>query len=134
MFLGVVCHHISDLCSPVHVGHKLNVKSLGYPTLSKFHNKVERDILRFQTRSTIDISKPKVIKISDKYFWKIAKETYFDSFLKLHENYSKKDKMLLIDMTSKALSNAVKHTVNVWHTILHKTKMVERKWSMQPLI
>ena len=134
MFLGIACHHIADLCSPVHVGYNINVNSLGYPSLSKFHNKVERDIFRFQNKSTINISKPKTIKISDKYFWKIAKETYNNSFLNLHRIYTQKDEQSIIDMASQTVSCAVYHTTNVWHTILFKTKMTERKWSMQPLI
>ena len=40
----------------------------------------------------------------------------------------------MIDISSQVVSNAVKHKTDVWHTILHKTKMTERKWTMQALI
>ena len=134
MFMGITSHHIADLCTPVHVGHKINFKDLGYPSLSKFHNKVERDIFRFQNQSSLKFSKPKLIELSDNYFWNIAKDTYKNIFLKLETDYHKKDNQPIIEMSSQVVSNAVKHTINVWHTILYKTKMTERKWSMQPLI
>lgn len=134
MFLGITSHHIADLCTPVHVGHKINFKDLGYPSLSKFHNKVERDIFRFQKQSFLQFSKPKLIEFSDNYFWNIAKDTYKNSFLKLESYYQKKDKQFIIEMSSQVVSNAVKHTANIWHTILYRTKMTERKWTMQPLI
>ena len=134
MFLGITSHHIADLCTPVHVGHKINFKDLDYPSLSKFHNKVERDIFRFQNQSSVKISKPKIIKISENYFWSIAEETYKSGFLNLEAYYKKKDKQSIINMSSQVVSNAVKHTTNVWHTVLYRTKMTEKQWSMQPLI
>ncbi len=126
MFLGIISHHIADLCTPVHVGHILDLNSLGYLSLPRFHNKVERDILRFQNESTINIPKPKIIKISDKYFWDIAQETYTNNFLHLHKIYKRKNKQSIIDMASQTVSNAIYHTTNVWHTILTKTKMAEK--------
>ncbi|MBI9055115.1 MAG: hypothetical protein JEY96_14935 [Bacteroidales bacterium] len=134
MFIGITSHHIADLCTPVHVGHKIDFKALGYSSLSKFHGKVERDIFRCQNQSLIKLFKPKIVKLSSKYFWSIAKETHKNFFLDLPSLYNKKDTDLIIDMSSQILSNAVMHTSNVWHTILHNTKMLEKKWSMQPLI
>lgn len=134
MFMGITSHHIADLCTPVHVGHKIDFKALGYSSLSKFHNKVERDIFRFQNQSLIRLSKPKNIKLSSKYFWSIANETHENFFLHLPSLYRKKDTDSIIDMSSQILSNAVMYTSNVWHTILHDTQMIEKKWSMQLLI
>ena len=76
MFLGIISHHISDLCTPVHVGNTIDYKKLGYKSSSRFHNRVERDISRFSNRISICLPKPKTIKISKKYFWGIARETY----------------------------------------------------------
>lgn len=134
MFLGITSHHIADLCTPVHVGHKIDYKGLGYTSLSKFHNKVERDIFRFQNQASIKFSKLKLVEFSENYFWDIAKDTYQNIFLKLDEIYKSKDEQQIADISSKVLSNAVRHTTNVWYSILKKTKMTSKKWSMQPLI
>lgn len=134
MLMGITSHHIADLCTPVHVGHKIDYRNLGYSSLSRFHNKVERDIFRFQNKSSIKFSKPKLVELSNKYFWNIANDTYNNIFLKLEVVYKTKDEPSMIDISSQVVSNAVKHTTDVWHTILHKTKMTKRKWTMQPLI
>lgn len=134
MLMGITSHHIADLCTPVHVGHKIDYRNLGYSSLSRFHNKVERDIFRFQNKSSIKFSKPKLVELSDKYFWNIANDTYNNIFLKLEAVYKTKDEPSMIDISAQVVSNAVKHTTDVWHTILHKTKMTKRKWTMQPLI
>lgn len=134
MFLGITSHHIADLCTPVHVGHKIDYRNLGYSSLSRFHNKVERDIFRFQNKSSLKFSKPKIVDLSEKYFWNIANDTYKNLFLKLENIYRTKDELAITEVSSQVLSNAVKHTTDVWHTILHKTKLTDRKWTMQPLI
>lgn len=134
MFLGVVSHHIADLCTPVHVGHLINYKSLGFKTLSRFHNQVERDILKYERQCNVILPKLVLVKITRDYFWKIAEETYNNLFLKLPEIYNAKDDYSKVKMTSEVLYNAVKHTTLVWHTILAETKMTSKKWSMQPLL
>lgn len=134
MFIGICCHHIADLCTPVHVGHKINFESLGYSTLSKFHNKVERDIFRFQNQLSVKLPKPKRVELSEKYFWNIAKDTFDNSFLKLEQAYQYQDLECIIEISSLSISKAVMHTTNVWHTILQKTKMTNKKWSMEALI
>jgi|GEM_PF-2179446 len=134
MFLGIACHHIADLCTPVHVGHKIDLKKVGYPTLSRFHNKVERDIYRFQNKSYLKFSKPKLVDLSEKYFWNIANDAYENIFLKLENIYRTKDELAITEVSTQVLSNAVKHTTDVWHTILHKTKLADIKWTMQPLV
>lgn len=134
MFMGITSHHIGDLCTPVHVGHKIDYRNLGYSSFSRFHNKVERDIFRFQNKSFLKFSKPKLVDLSEKYFWNIANDTYKNIFLKLENIYSTKDELAITEVSSQVLSNAVKHTTDVWHTILHKTKLTNRKWTMQPLI
>ena len=61
--------------------------------------------------------------LSDEYFWNIVNDTYNNIFLKLEDVYETKNEPFMIDISSKVVSNAVKHTTDVWHTILHKTKM-----------
>jgi hypothetical protein len=134
MFLGITSHHIADLCTPVHVGHKINYESIGFSSLSRLHNQVERDILRCEREMSIRLSKPKIVKPTKSYFRSIAKDTYENSFVNLEEIYKKNNPADKIDMTSRIMSNAINHTANVWHTILSKTGMVKRKWSMQPLL
>lgn len=134
MFLGVVSHHISDLCTPVHVGHLINYKSLGFKTLARFHNQVENDIWKFERRCNIVLPKLVKVEINRDYFWNIAKDTYNNLFLKLPSIYNNKDDNPKVTMTSNILTNAIIHTSLVWHTILKETKMTTRKWSMQPLL
>jgi len=134
MLMGITSHHIADLCTPVHVGHKIDFRNLGCSSLSRFHNKVERDIFRFHNKSSMRFSKPKLVDLSEKYFWNIANETYNTIFLELYDIYKTKDEVSIIEISSQVISNAVKHTTDVWHTILHKTKMTNKKWTMQPLI
>jgi hypothetical protein len=134
MFLGVASHHISDLCTPVHVGHKMDFKRAGSSSQASFHRRVERDIGRYANRASIKLSKPRQIKLSVDYFWSIARDTYKNSFLRLEELYENREKEAIIEMTSQVISASVKHTANVWHTVLNSTGMLKRKWSMQPLI
>lgn len=134
MFLGITSHHIADLCTPVHVGHKIDYKGLGYSTLSKFHNKVERDILRYQNQSSLKFSMPSLVEFTENYFWDIANDTYKNGFLKLEKIYSEKNNEDIIEVSSKVISNAVKHTMDTWHTILFNTNITNKKWSMQPLL
>ncbi len=133
MFLGIASHHIADLCTPIHVGHKIDFKSLGYPTLSRFHSKTERDILRNHRQLRTKLAKPKMVDLTTEYFWDIARYTYENHFLKLEGIYRKGNTESILDMSSEIVSNAIRHTVNVWHTIMAKTGMTKQKWSMQPL-
>lgn len=134
MFLGIASHHIGDLCTPVHVGHKIDFKKAGAKSLPEFHKSVERDIVRFTRVAPIKLKKPKKISFSNKYFFDIAKETYESMFVCLEDIYIEGDTNKKIDMTSRVISNAVFHTASVWHTVLLKTGMKKRKWTMQPLI
>jgi len=134
MFLGVASHHIADLCTPVHVGHNIDFRSLGYSSLAHFHSRVERDISRFERRVSVKIPKPESIEFSDEYFWDIARDTFENTFVQLQALYSRDNEDALVDMVSKVISAAVRQTTNVWHTVLSSTKMTDRKWSMQPLL
>ncbi len=134
MFLGVASHHIADLCTSVHVGHKIDFNSLGFKSYSKLHARVERDICRLARRVPIRLSEPIDIELSKRYFWEIAVVSYNKTFLKLYDTYHHKDEDLLRDVVSEAISSAVIHTASVWHTVLKKSGMLERKWSMQPLL
>lgn len=134
MFLGIVSHHISDLCTPVHVGHKMDYLKAGSESQSAFHKKVERDIVRYSNQAKIRLSKPKKVSLSKKYFFNIAKDTYSSLFVKLEDIYGKNNVDGKVEMSSWIISNSVYHTASVWHTILLETGMKDRKWSMQPLL
>ena len=134
MFLGVASHHISDLCTPPHVGHKIDFEKIGFKTLKALHSKVEKDIDRYYSSATIKLSTPKKVKLSKRYFKNIAEDTYSKSFLNLDSVYKNNDQPKRIEMVSSVISNAVKHTTDVWHTILMETNMAEKDWSYQPLL
>lgn len=55
MFLGVASHHISDLCTPPHVGHKVEFKKIGFRSLKTLHSKIEKDIERYSNRVNIKL-------------------------------------------------------------------------------
>ena len=59
MFLGIASHHIGDLCTPVHVGHKMNYYRVKSRNKAAFHGRVERDIDRFARKVPILFYKPK---------------------------------------------------------------------------
>lgn len=134
MFLGIVSHHIADICTPVHVGHSMDFRSLGYRSLARFHRKVEEDIHRLQRMVKINMHKPKLAEFTKDYFWSIATNTYESYFTILPKLYHNKDQDAMLDMTSGVLSSAVRYTTDVWHTVLAKTNMTQRAWSMQPLL
>ena len=134
MFLGITSHHISDLCTPVHVGHKMDYLKAGSKSQSAFHKIIERDIVRYSNQATIKLCKPRKVLLSKKYFFNIAKDTYSNLFVNLEQIYGKNNVDGKVEMTSWVISNSVKHTVNVWHTILLETGIKGRKWSMQPLL
>jgi hypothetical protein len=134
MFLGIESHHIADLCTPVHVGHKIDHRALGFKTLARFHNQVERDIDRFMRTAAVKLPKPLLVKFDSEYFWTIARNTYQESFLGLESLYKKRDETAMAAMAGRVLSTAVRHTADVWHTILERTALAGRKWSMQPLL
>ena len=134
MFLGVASHHIADLCTPVHVGHKIDYSKLKKRNKKSFHQQVERDIDRFSRKVAVQLFTPKKIKLSQEYFKSIAIETYNDTFIKLETIYSTPAAEEIMIMVSQVLSNSVRYTADVWHTILSSTKMLHRKWSMQPVL
>ncbi|MCK5851123.1 MAG: hypothetical protein KAH23_09430 [Kiritimatiellae bacterium] len=134
MFLGITCHHIADLCTPVHVGHKMDYPRAGSKSRSHFHAKVERDIARFSRHASLQLHKPQKIPLSKELFMDIAKETYTHLFLNLGNDYATDNQEAKTGMTSQAISNAVKHTADVWHSILKESGMLDRDWSMQPLL
>jgi len=134
MFLGIACHHISDLCTPVHVGHKMDYLKAGSKSRAAFHKKVELDIVRYSNQAPILLCKPKKISLSKKFFFNIAKDTYSKIFLNLEEVYAKNSLRGKLEMTSWVISNSLRHTANAWHTILLETGMISRTWSMQPLL
>jgi hypothetical protein len=134
MFLGIASHHIADLCTPVHVGHKMDYSKVGSESPSRFHSQVERDITRFTPKASITLCKPHEVSLSKKYFQKLAVDSYEQTFLLLEDIYASEDQNRKVEMTSLIISNGVKHTADVWHTVLVSSGMLKRTWSMHPLL
>jgi hypothetical protein len=134
MFLGVVSHHIADLCTSVHVGHRMDYKRAGARSRAAFHGKVEKDIERLGHRCSLKLFPAEMVTLSRDFFWSIAKETYETAFVRLEATYSDHDEDGVLATASSAISRAVRHTRDVWHTILSNTAMTSRTWSMQPLL
>ena len=136
MFLGISCHHIADLCTPVHTGQIADPNEYGDKTTSRFHNRFERDIVKFTSSASLSFKKPKKVKINKSYFWNIAQHTYDTHFQKLEDIYPLKNgnENELVDMVSDIISQSVYHTASIWHTVLKTTKMTDRKWSYNPLL
>ena len=134
MFLGILSHHISDLCTPVHVGHKMDYSGAGAKSRADFHRSVERDVERYSNQASIILNKPRKISLVKSYFQNIASETYASQFVNLERIYSRNDVDGKIAMSSWVISNSVKHTVDVWHSILARSGMLKKSWSMQPLL
>lgn len=134
MFLGIISHHIADLCTPVHVGHKIDYSKIKTKNKKSFHQQVERDIDRFSRKVPLFLFTPKKVRLSKEYFKCIAVETYNDLFVKLEGIYSAPETDKIKEMVSQVVSNSVRHTANVWHSILTSTEMLNQKWSMQPLL
>jgi len=168
MFMGVAGHHVADLCTPVHVGHRMDYEKVGAKSRAAFHRKVwlvrinlphrptgkrlyfrvsrychvsvflrraiERDIGRLLKQCVVKMSPAESADLSRDYFWAIAQETYDAGFLRLKSFCQDGDEEALLEIASGSISRAVRHTRNVWHIVLSRTKMTERKWSLQPLL
>ena len=113
MFLGVVSHHIGDLCTPIHVEHKIDFKKMGFESLSKLHKKIEQDIEQMALQANVRLTKSKPIRISKNYFWDIPMETYEKHFILLEALYLKPEEKKLLEMVSEVASSGVKYTWNV---------------------
>ena len=112
-----------------------NTKGLGFNYGIRQHDsQVERDIDRSLFSSQIQFYKPKIVNLTKPYFKSIAQNTYNNHFLNIENIYFDKNKEEVQKMVSQILSNSIKYTTDVWHTVLSKSKMTDRKWSMQPLL
>ena len=136
MFLGITCHHIGDLCTPVHVGQIDDPNEYGYKTTSRFHNRFECDIVKLTSSASLSFKAIKKISISREYFWNIAQDTYKTYFMELKNIYPFKqnNEEKLINIISGIISKSVYHTASIWHTVLKSTQMTDKKWSMKPLL
>jgi len=134
MYLGITSHHIADLCTPVHVGHKMDYLRAKSKNKAGFHGRVERDIARFAQKVPILFYKPKIVKLTKSFFKRIAGDTYSTIFLRLEDMYAHSSTNEIQEMVSQVISQSVRHTADVWHSILTASGMLNRKWSMQPLI
>lgn len=134
MFLGIASHHIADLCTPIHVGHRLEAKSLGFRSVKALHSRIEADIDRQSHRARLQLRPEQRIEISGQFFWDVAEHTYKTWYIRLADVYSPVREDVLIRMASDVLSSAVRHTRDVWHSIIASTEMTSRTWSRQPLL
>lgn len=134
MYLGIVSHHICDICTPVHVGHKLDYRELGYKSLSRFHQKVERDIARIVRPGPLMIPDPELVSLTKEHFWSIAETTYSKHFTILEDAYLDGDETAIVDMTQSIVARGLKHTVDVWSTIMVKSDIWEHEWTVEPLV
>ena len=134
MFLGIACHHIADLCTPVHVGQDMDYARAGSKSAGRFHQRVERDMDRFASRASVSLPSPKVIDLNEEYFWGIARMTYDTTFVRLEDIYAGDDENAKVDLVSVVMSAAVKHTVATWHTVLSTEGMIDREWSVETLV
>lgn len=133
MFLGVASHHIADLCTPVHVGHKMDHRRAGAKSAAAFHHKFERQMGVLVNSASIELKKLAIVELDHEYFWGIAQATYEGMFLPLEDIYASDDKDAKLEITSRSLSAAVQNTADVWHTVLSSSGVAERKWSDAPL-
>ena len=133
MYLGILSHHIADLCTPCHVGGKIDFRKAGFRSLKSLHRKLERDIEKLSSVMALSMSKPVSIDFSDEYFWSIAKNTYKERFMCLSDVYSTENEDELLKIVSQTFSEAVVHTRNTWHTVLSSTGMTSRKWSSEAI-
>ncbi len=133
MFLGIVSHHVADMCTPVHVGHKMDYRRAGSRSAAAFHKKFERQMGRLAYRARLTIKKPEVVDLTHEYFWSIAECAYAELFLPLESIYAENDQDGKRTVTSKALSLAVQHTADIWHTVLTRSGMADQEWSESPL-
>lgn len=134
MFLGVASHHIADLCTPVHVGHGADAKAMGFRGRKDLHRRIERDLERHASEVRLQLRPARKVKLSRGFFWRIAERAYETWYRRLADIYPHAGDGPLMAMTSDVLSQAVRHTKDVWHTVLLSTGMTDRKWSKQPLL
>jgi len=134
MFLGILCHHVADLCTPVHVGGSIDPVQLGFKDTGALHRAVESAMGRLLKVSQLRLAAVRKIKLSRRFFWNIAKDTHTRWYLRLGEIYPSKNLGLLKAMTDDSLSRAVILTRDLWHTVLRESGMLGRKWSLQPLL
>ncbi len=134
MFIGVLSHHVADLCTPVHAGHKMNYARIGFRDAAAFHRKFERDMDRYASSLKIALREPKTVDLTRSHFWGIAEWSYRRMFIRLEDLYRSDDGKGVRDVISTAISAGVRHTADLWHSILQTPGVVDRKWSMQPLL
>ena len=134
LFLGIASHHIADLCTPVHVGHRINYKALGYKSYARVHQKVERDLGRAAHSATITLHRPQLVDITAEYFWGIAQDAYERHFSRLADLYERRDTQAIERMTDAVLGTAMRHTADVWFTVLKSSGMTDRRWTQAPLV
>ncbi len=61
-------------------------------------------------------------------------DTYRAVFVGLEDQYVSSQSSISTDSVSWVISHAVRNTADVWHTVLVTSGMMNRKWSMQPLL
>lgn len=134
MFLGIISHHIADICTPLHVGKKLNHKAASFKSRKSFHDRIEKDIEKYSSQAQLHLTPCVEIPVTEAHFEGIAIQTYQKYFLTIEDIYRNNNNSLIYEMSSDLINTAVIQTRDTWHTVLQVTKMTENKWSYQPLL
>lgn len=133
MFLGILSHHIADLHTPVHVGHRLGPDQLGFRTVKAMHAGVERDMARVCKRVSVETTPVRPRQITRDTFWNFAEDTFNRWYLRLDDIYPDPDEAALEEMTSALLAASVSATRDLWSTILTDSGMTCRSWSTEAI-
>ncbi len=118
-YLGVVSHHVADLHTPVHVGCRLPMSTVGYKTRQGFHSRVEAD-LDYTARTVASIKPyvPSSIVLSDEAFLAVAQRMYEEFYLKLPTVYGPPtSRDVRTQFFQDCVSCAAKVTADVWTTV-----------------
>jgi hypothetical protein len=117
----IECLYMAGLCTPVHLGHRVDVKPLGLRNLSRFHNRAERDMAKFSKTVPVYLPRAQKTPITEDGFWSIAKRTHYDGFRRLAELYDEYRENERRSMALRAMSEADRHTVPVQSGMLARS-------------
>ncbi len=119
-YLGMVAHHIADLCTPVHVGRHLDLSGTRFSSMKGFHSRVEADLDRAaKTVDTVLPYRSRPAELTHVHFEDVARRTYGESFVKLPEAYSEQsDASARVVLLAACVVNAARITADTWLAVL----------------
>lgn len=119
--LGMISHFIGDICTPVHVGSKLNKELIG---ISKnIHSKIERDMEKYSKSLSIqELPNPKTIDVSYDNIFSFGRNIYSKYYLNLKSIYSNN---VVEAMCYEIYQLAVYTNTRIWNTMLLSTGVSE---------